>query len=60
MPGLVQLQDKIMVRFALTIYPYSLASGDAINRVILDVQPAPPRWVSRVNATSARARSRRL
>jgi len=22
--GLVQLQDKIVVRFALTIYPYSL------------------------------------
>jgi hypothetical protein len=24
-PGLVQQQDKIVVRFALTIYPYSLA-----------------------------------
>ncbi len=26
MPGLVQLQDKIVVRFALTIYPYSLGA----------------------------------
>jgi len=25
MNGLVQLQDKIVARFALTIYPYSLA-----------------------------------
>jgi len=28
--GLVQLQDKIVVRFALTIYPYSIDSG-AVN-----------------------------
>ncbi len=27
MPGIVQLQDKIEVRFALTIYPYSLDRG---------------------------------
>lgn len=26
LPGLVQLQDKIVVRCALTIYPYSLAT----------------------------------
>jgi len=31
--GLVQLQDKIVVRFALTIYPYSLEERRAGHRL---------------------------
>ena len=31
--GLVQLQDKIVVRFALTIYPYSL--GEQVSKTLI-------------------------
>jgi len=33
--GLVQLQDKIVVRFALTIYPYSLSVWREIDSFII-------------------------
>jgi len=32
MNGLVQLQDKIVARFALTIYPYSLGAISSTSR----------------------------
>ena len=45
MPGLVQLQDKIVVRFALTIYPYSLGA-DLASEIQDESESDPGFWSS--------------
>jgi hypothetical protein len=40
--GLVQLQDKIVVRFALTIYPYSF--GGTFKDALAKYRPGQKEW----------------
>ena len=46
--GLVQLQDKIVVRFAHTIYPYSFAEAINVQPRMVKAHLLPPNKVSRV------------